>query len=60
MAEYCPNCGAELFDNEDGTFDCCECEETFDYDDLYDVPPGCESCGGPYPQCKSSCKLFDD
>lgn len=26
-----------------------------------DVPPaGCRACGGPYPQCKSSCKLFDD
>ena len=26
-----------------------------------DVPPeGCIACGGPYPYCKSSCKVFDD
>lgn len=26
-----------------------------------DVPPaGCRACGGPYPQCKTSCKMFDD
>lgn len=25
------------------------------------VPPaGCRACGGPYPYCKTSCKLFDD
>lgn len=26
-----------------------------------DVPPaGCNACGGPYPYCKSSCKIFED
>lgn len=26
-----------------------------------DIPPaGCMACGGPYPYCKSSCKMFDD
>lgn len=26
-----------------------------------DIPPaGCRACGGPYPHCKTSCKLFDD
>ena len=26
-----------------------------------DIPPaGCRACGGPYPNCKLSCKLFDD
>ncbi len=26
-----------------------------------DVPPeGCRACGGPYPDCMTSCKLFDD
>ena len=25
-----------------------------------DIPPGCLACGGPYPDCKSACKLFDD
>lgn len=25
-----------------------------------DIPECCEACGGPYPDCLSSCKLFDD
>lgn len=25
-----------------------------------DVPEGCAACGGPYPNCCSSCPLFDD
>lgn len=26
-----------------------------------DMPPaGCRTCGGPYPYCKASCKMFDD
>lgn len=26
-----------------------------------DMPPaGCRACGGPYPYCKVSCKMFDD
>ena len=25
-----------------------------------DPPAGCRACGGPYPNCKLSCKLFDD
>ena len=24
------------------------------------IPPGCAACGGPYPKCKTSCKIFDD
>jgi len=23
-------------------------------------PQGCRACGGPYPYCKSSCKMYDD
>lgn len=31
-------------------------------DEEYDEPgPGCEACGNPaYPDCKTSCPLFDD
>ena len=30
-----------------------------DYEDSYDE--GCAACGNPdYPECKSSCPLFDD
>ena len=26
-----------------------------------DMPlAGCKACGGPYPYCKASCKMFDD
>lgn len=26
-----------------------------------DMPPaGCRACGGPYPYCKPSCRMFDD
>lgn len=40
-----------------------------DYDDYFDsinseseedIPEGCAACGGPYPDCKTSCKIFDD
>ncbi len=24
------------------------------------VPAGCRACGGPYPECRSSCNLFDE
>ncbi len=24
------------------------------------IPAGCRACGGPYPDCKSSCNLYDD
>ena len=43
----CPECGYEI-EEDDVTF-----EEA-------DIPAGCISCGGPYPACKTSCKLFDD
>lgn len=25
-----------------------------------DMPECCKACGGPYPDCMSSCKIFDD
>jgi len=26
-----------------------------------DIPPaGCQACGGPYPDCLPSCKMYDD
>jgi predicted RNA-binding Zn-ribbon protein involved in translation (DUF1610 family) len=58
----CPSCGWETdeteYEYEDG-----ETEWTSEILNMYngDVPPsGCRACGGPYPHCKSSCKLFDD
>lgn len=45
----CPNCGRLSDEDED---------EFMDDDD--DIPEGCIACGGPYPDCTISCKLFDD
>ncbi|MCM1579599.1 MAG: hypothetical protein NC078_12465 [Ruminococcus sp.] len=25
-----------------------------------DIPPCCAACGGPYPDCMTSCSIFDD
>lgn len=70
----CNNCGA-LMDRKDdpnGGCDiyvcpgCGEKVDEMDYEYIWneededDIPPGCVACGGPYPDCKSSCKLFDD
>lgn len=63
----CPSCGWEInemdyeYENRD------EMELVLDErGDEYlifrnDMPPaGCRACGGPYPYCKTSCKMFDD
>lgn len=42
--------------------------EYYDYEDeskYYDrhpleIPEGCRACGGDYPNCCSSCPMFDD
>lgn len=37
-----------------------------EYENLYDspnednMPECCIACGGPYPDCMTSCKIFDD
>ena len=53
-----------LYDDDYFDFDDDEDEEDDYYDSashLYDdVPEGCIACGGPYPDCTSSCSLFDD
>lgn len=58
----CPNCGSE------------EDQAEYEYEPFHndpwsevsrsafhnDIPPeGCRACGGPYPKCVDSCKLFD-
>lgn len=38
-------------------------DDEFDEEDDYDpdyIPEGCRACGGDYPNCTSSCPLFDD
>lgn len=34
-------------------------EDEYEEDEL-DVPEGCRACGGDYPNCTTSCPLFDD
>ena len=52
----CPSCGWEID----------EMEYEYESGDDYlvfrnDMPPaGCRACGGPYPYCKPSCRMFDD
>lgn len=57
----CPSCDVRVkertiyiqLDRENNSY-----LESFDSDD--DIPEGCEACGGPYPDCRESCNLFDD
>lgn len=68
----CPCCGSELEKLQNGRYYCDTCEDTFeekdilwrdeddDQDDEELIPDGCLACGGPYPNCKTSCKIFDD
>lgn len=66
---YCPDCGAALEYNAFlHMFRCPDCKQVIDEDDIWEfieepdseVPPCCAACGGPYPQCTTSCKIFDD
>ena len=58
----CPSCGWTV-DMMDYEYEDDEKEWTSEMLESYggDVPPaGCRACGGPYPDCTSSCSLFDD
>ena len=69
---YCDDCDAYLniqpgFSTSCGEWECTKCgcinyidEDNIIEEDEDDVPEGCAACGGPYPDCKYSCKLFDD
>ena len=63
----CPSCGWEIeeLDYEYESSDEMELglDERGDEYLIFrdDMPPaGCKTCGGPYPYCKASCKMFDD
>lgn len=59
----CPGCGWEV-DSMEYEYDYGEeLEWSPNMLDMFDgdIPPECcIACGGPYPDCKLSCKLFDD
>lgn len=68
----CDNCDSRLdfqagFSTDCGEWKCTKCgcinyidEDNVIEDDEDDIPEGCEACGGPYPDCKYSCNLFDE
>lgn len=69
---YCPDCDFEVEDFDEYTsygpyaelLETTFLADPYDdtYDDDFDEPGlGCEACGNPaYPDCKTSCPLFDD
>lgn len=48
----CPSCG-KIMDAADYPFDMFG-------DDENDIPWGCDACGGDWPNCKTSCSMYDD
>lgn len=61
----CPDCGEMLgYSSSLDQYKCPNCGSIFEAyeinDDDGDIPSGCVACGGPYPSCKTSCKMFDD
>ena len=62
-AYRCPKCGATaiLEDDEDEQYGIYyECEPREERDFFSEIPSGCLACGGPYPDCISSCNLESD
>lgn len=53
----CRVCGGKMEDNGKGVYFCPDCRD-IDWDD--DMPYCCQACGGNYPECMSSCTIFDD
>lgn len=54
----CPNCDRSYMIDMDNL----ELKEVFEnqWGDIYDdLPEVCKNCGGPYPNCLDSCKIFD-
>lgn len=42
---------------------CADCAKSIyedDEDDLDSPPPGCRECGGDWPNCTSSCPMYDE
>ena len=57
----CPQCGHTMYLDEYAL----NGDDNNDYEEYYqkpddDIPECCKACGGPYPNCRSSCKIFDD
>ena len=57
----CTECGSVNDVSEDNIrFDDDDEYSSSPLDDILDTPEGCRACGGDYPNCKTSCPMFDD
>ena len=72
----CVECGATMEKADEEVLICPKCQHSVDiedygYEDEYDdyfssiqvdieKPEYCGICDGPWPDCETSCKLFDD
>ena len=65
----CPSCGTTMgYSYVLDEFKCPSCGYVMDGDDydgydIYDnngMPWACSTCGGPWPDCVDSCKLYDE
>lgn len=72
----CSECGGLMKKADDTVLVCTKCgysvdiedygceNDYIDYyspqDEILDEPECCRTCGGPYPSCMTSCKIFDD
>lgn len=53
--ESCPYVDYDLHEDEN------EYEDYYDpYQEILEMPDCCKACGGPWPDCEISCKIFDD
>ncbi|MBQ7645850.1 MAG: hypothetical protein IJS94_01150 [Clostridia bacterium] len=56
----CPVCGAKCTVDDGVDEGPAVVEEYYDSNSTEELPEYCKICGGPYPDCTSSCKLFDN
>ena len=67
----CPDCGATMgYNYVKDEFKCPDCGRLMDAyeaaelqaeeEDEDEKPFVCRTCGGPWPECRTSCKMFDD
>ncbi len=62
----CPQCGETMkYSYSNSEFKCYNCgyimdEDDWEYDEDEEMPWVCSNCGGPWPSCTTSCKMFDE
>lgn len=53
----CPSCGTKV--KEQTAYNKLEKENEKGVNAFFDEPDACLICGGPWPDCQTSCKLYD-